>query len=179
MYFDRYFYFRSTVVSEECLQRQILSGPSVFQEATSSFYLGYCFFQTRDWLILQTSYSHPFLERPLFYYKTAVAAKHSFKVPAKKYHSFQLNYQLWFLLGWRHVFIQRLVCYLMTSFTAIPFCYVTVMLHLWRFFSNKFGTKIIQLWVKAAFLTNLFIRTNKDPKFCSIWTLLRYSVKTL
>ena len=36
------FHFRSTVISEECLQRQILSGPSVFQEATSSFYLGYC-----------------------------------------------------------------------------------------------------------------------------------------
>ena len=29
--FDRYFYFRSTVISEECLQQQILSGPSAFQ----------------------------------------------------------------------------------------------------------------------------------------------------
>ena len=41
MYSTDIFYFSGTVISKECLQRQILSGPPVFQEATSSFYLGY------------------------------------------------------------------------------------------------------------------------------------------
>ena len=36
--FDRCFYFRCTVITKECLQQYILSGPSVFQEATSNFY---------------------------------------------------------------------------------------------------------------------------------------------
>ena len=47
-----------------------------------------CFFETstcsrpffqRNWLIWHTSCGHPFLERPLFYYKIAVVAIHSFK----------------------------------------------------------------------------------------------------
>ena len=33
--------------------------------------------------------------------------------------------------------------------------------------------------VNAGFLTNLFIRTNKDPKFCHIWTLCRNFIKIL
>ena len=47
-----------------------------------------CFFETstcsrpffqRNWLIWHKSCSHPFLERPLFYYKIAVVAIRSFK----------------------------------------------------------------------------------------------------
>ena len=33
--------------------------------------------------------------------------------------------------------------------------------------------------VNAAFLTDLFNRTNKDPKYCPIWTQCRYSLGTL
>ena len=50
------------------------------------------------------------------------------EVPARRYHSFQLNYQLWYLLGCRHAFIRRWVCCLMTSFTAINFLYGTVII---------------------------------------------------
>ena len=70
----------------------------------------------------------------LFYYKIVVAI-HSFKfnfffrmeVSARWYHSFQLNYQLWYLLGCMHVFIRRVVC-LITSFTIIHFFYGTVII---------------------------------------------------
>ena len=92
-----------------------------------------CPFFQRNWLIWQKTCSHPFLESPLFYYKIAVypyilsnlPCFFRMEVPARRYHSFQLNYQLWCLLGCRHAFIQRLVCYLMTSFTATHFflCY--------------------------------------------------------
>ena len=63
-----------------------------------------CFFQTstcshhpfqRNWLIWHTSYSHPFLERPLFYYKKVVVTIHSFEFtgdddgsPSRRYHSY-------------------------------------------------------------------------------------------
>ena len=48
------------------------------------------------------------------------------EVPARRYHSFQLNYQLWYRLSCRHTFIRRWVCCLMTSFTTIHFFYGTV-----------------------------------------------------
>ena len=104
-----------------------------------------CFFETstcshpffqRNWLIWHTTCSHPFLESPLFYYKIAVEpcilsnlpCFFTMKVPARRCHSLQLNYQLWYPLGCRYVFIQRLFCYLMTSFTATHFFYVTVII---------------------------------------------------
>ena len=50
------------------------------------------------------------------------------EVPARRYHSFQLNYQLWYLLGCRHAFIRRWVCCLMKSITNIHFLYGTVII---------------------------------------------------
>ena len=87
---------------------------SILEDLFQFLFRVLCFFETstgkegvfsqRNWLIWYTSCSHPFLEGPLFYYKIAVVAIHSFKftifffrmeVPARRYHSFQLNYQLW------------------------------------------------------------------------------------
>ena len=167
--FDRYFYFRSTVISEECIQRYILSGLS-FTVWKLSKYGGFsgpyfpvfglnteitpyisvcspntgkygpeklpylntfhaviisgghfqllfrllCFFETstwrhsfvqKNWLICQINLSQfdPFLERPLYYYKIAVVAIHSFRFIvffqnesfSKEVSFFQRNYQLW------------------------------------------------------------------------------------
>ena len=50
------------------------------------------------------------------------------EVPARRYHSFQLNYQLWYLLSCSHVLIRRWVCCLMTSFKTIHFLYGTIII---------------------------------------------------
>ena len=50
------------------------------------------------------------------------------RVPARMYHSFQLNYQLWYLLSCKHVFIRRWACCLMTSFATIHFLHDTVII---------------------------------------------------
>ena len=67
----------------------------------------------------------------------AVVTIHSFKFtvffriddPARRYHSFQFNYQLWYLLGCSHVFFRRLSLLFETSFTAIHFFYGTAIIH--------------------------------------------------
>ena len=87
-------------------------------------------------MIFHTSYSNPFLKSPLFYYEIAVVTIHSFKftvffrteVPARTYHSFQLNCQVLYLLGCSRIFIRRLVSYLITSLTNFHFFYGTVLL---------------------------------------------------
>ena len=113
--FDKYFYFRCTIISEDCLQPNILSVTIIISEGSTYsdlvFFRMLCFFEI-------SSYSHVFMERhriksphylkpstlwknPLFHYKIAVAAKHFFKFTVfftraveGRYHSFQLSYQL-------------------------------------------------------------------------------------
>ena len=102
-----------------------------------------CFFETstcviapfkRIDLICHTSYRDPFFKRHLFYYKIAAVTIHSFKftvffrtdVPARRYHSFQLNYQL-YLFGCSHVFIRRLVCYLRRHLQTFIFSMVLLL----------------------------------------------------
>ena len=65
------------------------------------------------------------------------------------------------------------------STTWILFCRVKIC-KCYSFMNNFFK----QFWhenyaVNAAFLTNLFIRTNKELKFCHIWTLCRNFIKIL
>ena len=70
-------------------------------------------------LLQNSNCSHTFLWNTVFFQNGS---------SSKEYHSFKLNYQLWYLLGCRHIFIGRLLCYLMTSFTAIHFFYGTVII---------------------------------------------------
>ena len=143
MYSTDIFYSRSTVISKKCSQGEILSGPPVFQDFRRPF-LVFIFFETstcshtffqRNWLTCHTSCSHPFLERPFIVKQQLQPSILSnlpcffrIEVQARRYHSFQLNYQLWYLLGCRHVFIRRWVCCLMTSFTTIHALYGTVVI---------------------------------------------------
>ena len=95
----------------------------LYQEATCSnlvFSRVLCFFETRTCshpffkgleLIHISSCSHPFNEWPLLYYKGAIKATHFSNllcfcrpgIVARRYHS----YQLWWLLDFRYVYIER------------------------------------------------------------------------
>ena len=147
-----------------------ISGVVLFQRS-------HPFFQ-RNWLICHTSCSHQFLERPLFYCKIAAVAIHSFKftvfffwtvVSARRYHSFQLNYQLWYLLDCRHLFIRRLVCFLMTSFTVIHFFYGTVIIP-----REYFKKSILSRALRLVYNTNC-----SHPLYQADWVCFKYIGRVL
>ena len=88
-----------------------------------------------NWLICHTSYSHHSLKDSYSivkyklqpYVLSNLPCLFRIQVPARRYHSFQLNYKL-YLLSSRHVCIRRWVCCLMTSFTTIYFFCGTVII---------------------------------------------------
>ena len=175
--FDRYFYlnFEWTVSISRGQSWFLLRLLCLFEISTCS----HPFFQT-NWLICRTSCSHPFLERPfILLHKLAVVAMYSFKltlffrqeIAAMRYYSLQLNYQLWYLLGCRHVFIRIILCYLITSFTSIHFFMVLLLFHgntLRNLFCQGLCVyfKTLKHYIKQTVLTlRTFEESNCSPTF--------------
>ena len=71
------------------------------------------------------------------------------EVAARRYHGFQLCYQLWYLLDRRFLFIGILVCYLMASFTVIHFFYGRQRTLSWEHLKRSILSRVLCLLYKT------------------------------